>query len=828
VHRPRTLSLIPWLALAAALLGSFVATWQAVRATSARAEMRFHEDAAQMSASLEARLNLYLTLVQGTAGLFISSEHVDPQEFTAYVESLGVGSEHGGVRAISFAPRVPAEYRSRFEDVASAIHGRPITIWPAPPAPHPHTPPTPPTSAADHFPVLQASPYDPTKLETIGFDLASRPRRLEALKQARDTGNAVATGPIDLVEDVEIARRAFLVVKPLYGPGPSPWLVPLGGPSAWPAPETVEERRQQLKGFIVGAFVMEDVIQALAAGRRSQSTPPLSFAVLDQASPDPLLYQSPDVTTLERAAVTEQLSFGGREWTIRYQQPSPQQAWLAWASARTRTMPEARLIPIIALLGLGFSLTIFLVTRAQIQAREGAELAAAEAQRQRAIAAESERRFRNLADAAPVLIWMTGAEGGARWVNLALLEFTGLQLQDILNQGWEQVVHEADLEPSRQRFRKAQNAGQPFVHQMRIRRHDGEYRWILATGRPQVAPPPAPESVFAGFIGTGVDITDQKKAMERLHEQARELEAVNLHLERLNKELARSNLELTDFAALAAHDLKEPLRGMSNYAKFLREDFSKELPQQGLDMLETIERLASRLTRLLDALMEYARVGRGELRLELVDLNEICRQSLESLSAQVRQPDVEVQCHQLPSLRCDPILVTQVFSNLIANGLKYNTSHPPHKRRVEIGSLPSTEGDIIFVRDNGVGIAPQHHERIFKMFTRLHPHHPHHPPHPHHSRDAFGGGLGAGLAIVKKIIERHGGRIWVASEIGRGTTFYFTLSPPPPPPPAPAQQSVGSAAGPPPLAGRDAGRTTLEQPREQQSAQPKPVRPDRA
>jgi hypothetical protein len=129
------------------------------------------------------------------------------------------------------------------------------------------------------------------------------------------------------------------------------------------------------------------------------------------------------------------------------------------------------------------------------------------------------------------------------------------------------------------------------------------------------------------------------------------------------------------------------------------------------------------------------------------------------------------------------------------------------------------------VRDNGVGIAPQHHERIFKMFTRLHPHH---HPHPHHSRDAFGGGLGAGLAIVKKIIERHGGRIWVASEIGRGTTFYFTLSPPPPPPPAPAQQSVGSAAGPPPLAGRDAGRTTLEQPREQQSAQPKPVRPDRA
>jgi PAS domain S-box-containing protein len=743
-------------------MGSGVATWQAARATQARAETRFREDAAQMSASLQAMLTLYLSLLRGTAGLFISSDHVTPQEFETYVDSLGLGTEVRGVRSLAFIPRVPAEDRLQFEQRASALHGRAIEIWPR-------------TTTPVHFPVMLTAPEDPLKQMTIGFDLTSRPLRREALEESRDAAAPLSTGPIDLVED-QAHRRGFLIATPLYGPGDEPWNMPLGGPSLWPPPQDVEARRRHLKGYIVAAFVMEDVIAAAASTVRVRSIP---FLLLDDASPDPVLFQSPGAADADDAAVTEHLEFGGRKWTIHYFNARVQSSWLARAGITPRGAPEARLIPITALLGLGFSIALFLITRTQISARQGAEGEAAEAQRQRILASESERRFRNLADAAPVLIWMTGPDGTLRWVNRAALEFTGLQLQELVGQQWQSIIHPDDLHQSRQAFQAAQNTGRSFASEIRTRRSDGDFRWLLATGRPQLEP----AGRFAGFIGTGIDITDQKLAIERLHEQARELEAVNRHLERLNVELARSNLELTDFASLAAHDLKEPLRGMANFARFLREDYSQILPASGRDMVETIERLAGRLTRLLDALMEYARVGRGELRLESVDLNRICDEALEGLTDQLRQPDVVIERRPLPTVRCDPLLLAQVFSNLIANGLKYNTSSP---RRIEIGALPassppaptspspplsprSRDGDIIYIRDNGVGIPAKHHDHIFKMFKRLHP------------RDAFGGGLGAGLAIVRKIIERHGGRIWIASEVGgpgKGTTFYFTLNPP--------------------------------------------------
>ncbi|HEY0136616.1 MAG TPA: PAS domain S-box protein, partial [Nannocystis sp.] len=253
------------------------------------------------------------------------------------------------------------------------------------------------------------------------------------------------------------------------------------------------------------------------------------------------------------------------------------------------------------------------------------------------------------------------------------------------------------------------------------------------------------------------DITERRKDEERLRFYAQELRDKNA-------ELARSNQELDDFAYIASHDLKEPLRGIHNYANFLLEDYADKLDADGRAKLETLTLLAMRMEALIDSLLQFSRVGRVELSNQETDLNEVVRMVLESLQITVREEAIDVRIPRaLPTVRCDQVRVREVFHNLVINAIKYNDK--PH-RWVEIGWQDGGGGPPVFhVRDNGIGMQQKHHDAIFRMFKRL------------HGRDKYGGGTGVGLTIVKKIVERHGGRIRVESTVGEGTTFYFTLAP---------------------------------------------------
>ena len=253
------------------------------------------------------------------------------------------------------------------------------------------------------------------------------------------------------------------------------------------------------------------------------------------------------------------------------------------------------------------------------------------------------------------------------------------------------------------------------------------------------------------------DITERRKDEERLRFYAQELRDKNA-------ELARSNQELDDFAYIASHDLKEPLRGIHNYANFLLEDYAEELDAEGRSKLETLTLLAMRMEALIDSLLQFSRVGRVELSNQETDLNEVVHMTLESLQITLREDAVDVRIPRpLPKVRCDQVRTREVFHNLVVNAIKYNDK--PHKW-VEIGWQDGGDGPPAFyIRDNGIGMQQKHHDAIFRMFKRL------------HGRDKYGGGTGVGLTIVKKIVERHGGRIRVESSVGEGTTFYFTLAP---------------------------------------------------
>ncbi|HLF98803.1 MAG TPA: ATP-binding protein [Methylococcaceae bacterium] len=226
-------------------------------------------------------------------------------------------------------------------------------------------------------------------------------------------------------------------------------------------------------------------------------------------------------------------------------------------------------------------------------------------------------------------------------------------------------------------------------------------------------------------------------------------------------ELERSNRELDDFAYIASHDLKEPLRGLHNYASILREDYEACLDDEGRRCLERMQRLVERQTLLIDRLLAYSRLGSSKLDKEPVALDHVLDEVAEDLRSFLSDQGVQlVRATPLPTVRCNALRVGEVFQNLIVNAAKYNDK--PEKR-VEIGCSGAAP-PVFYVRDNGIGIAPQHQDSIFRIFKRL------------HEQDKFGGGTGAGLTIVKKIVERHGGRIWLESTPGEGTTFYFTLS----------------------------------------------------
>jgi two-component system, chemotaxis family, sensor kinase Cph1 len=244
-------------------------------------------------------------------------------------------------------------------------------------------------------------------------------------------------------------------------------------------------------------------------------------------------------------------------------------------------------------------------------------------------------------------------------------------------------------------------------------------------------------------------------------------------LAEVNLDLTRSNEELDAFAYVASHDLKEPLRGIHRYAHQLLES-SQAQDAENRKRVESLMRLTERMDSLLDSLLHFSRVGRTNLEFQAVNLNEVVAEALEMIGVRRAENLCSIDLPRLlPTVLCDRVRVREIFSNLLSNAVKYTGQLCPH---IVVGYLePHEHGapvltpveaggqTIFYVRDDGIGIARQHFGQVFRMFKRL------------HGRDEFGGGVGAGLTIVEKLVQRHGGVVWLESNVGAGSTFYFTL-----------------------------------------------------
>jgi len=250
---------------------------------------------------------------------------------------------------------------------------------------------------------------------------------------------------------------------------------------------------------------------------------------------------------------------------------------------------------------------------------------------------------------------------------------------------------------------------------------------------------------ITGTISSGEDITDRKRAEEER--------------ERWASELARSNAELEQFAYVASHDLQEPLRMISGFTQLLARRYKDRLDENAYEFIDYIVDGATRMQRMIEDLLAYSRVGTRGNPFELISCKDIFDQVIANLKMAIGENNAQVTHDPLPAIMADSTQMTQLFQNLISNAIKFRGEEPP---RVHISVKRAGNEWVFSVRDNGIGIAPEFFDRLFQIFQRLHTG----KEYP---------GTGIGLAICKKIVERHGGRIWVESEVGRGSTFYFTI-----------------------------------------------------
>ena len=354
---------------------------------------------------------------------------------------------------------------------------------------------------------------------------------------------------------------------------------------------------------------------------------------------------------------------------------------------------------------------------------------------------ESETRFRTLATHAPVGIFYTDQRGEGVFVNERWSEITGLTAERAQGAGWTRALHPEDREWVATAWAQAARRGSEFHEELRFQRPGGETRCVVAraVGIPDEA------GNVRGYLGTVTDITERKQLEREIEER--------------NVELRRSNAELEQFASVASHDLQEPLRIVNGYVRLLARRYRDRIDEEADEFIGYILHGVQRMQNLIEDLLRYARVGtRGE-EPEPTDAEDVLATALGNLQASIEETGATVTHDPLPTVHADGSQLTQLFQNLIGNAIKFSGDRKP---AVHVG-VDRHNGEWEFlVQDNGIGIESEYREQIFQIFQRL------------HGRDEYPG-TGIGLAICKKIVERHGGRIWVESEAGSGAEFRFTI-----------------------------------------------------
>ncbi len=355
---------------------------------------------------------------------------------------------------------------------------------------------------------------------------------------------------------------------------------------------------------------------------------------------------------------------------------------------------------------------------------------------------ESEARYRMILDHSSDAVWVMDRDGIFTYVSPSWKRLTGHDPEDLVGRTFEDIVHPDDLPlciASLEEFFASEEA--TAGPQYRVLTADGAWRWHENSSSPMVDE----EGKIVARVGISRDITERRRAEDMAYQYSQRLK--------------RSNAELQQFAYVASHDLQEPLRMVTNYLSLVETRHGDELGPRVKEYVDIASRSAEQMRQLVKDLLQYSRVDTQGREFTSVDMNMVATTAMNELEAAIMDAHAAVAIDPLPTVWGDELQLKQVMSNLIGNAVKFNDKTRP---KIQVSAFKYGSDIVFAVQDDGIGIDPKFNDKLFHMFSRL------------HSRDEYPG-TGIGLAVSKKIVERHGGRIWVESEPGVGSTFYFTL-----------------------------------------------------
>jgi len=371
------------------------------------------------------------------------------------------------------------------------------------------------------------------------------------------------------------------------------------------------------------------------------------------------------------------------------------------------------------------------------------------AQSQAAGRSDTGSMYKSLIEDAAEVIYITDYKGNFTYFNKRVETNYGFKPEELSGKHFTTLINPSMLQTVQEFYRIQFDKKIPeTIRDLQIIDKQGNPRWIEQTVMLRMK-----NGRVEGFHGVIRDIDQRVK-------QEEEIKSLNSTLESKLMELETANQELDAFNHSVSHDLRSPLRGISTLAEILQSEFGEGMPEEAKQILTRIIRNSNKIQHLVEDLLEFARVGRQDITIEPVSMRQLVDQILEESLTSDSENNISVQVDNLADARCDKKLMNQVWVNLISNALKYSSGKP--NPQIRIGSYFKNNEQVYFVRDNGAGFDMTYYKKLFNVFSRL-----------HHETEFSG--TGVGLSIVKRIVERHGGKVWGEGQPGIGATFYFSL-----------------------------------------------------
>ena len=737
------------LILTAALTGIL---WRSVHD---RERLRFVNEAQRTQGAIESRMQVYMALLQATAGLFEAQGRVTPPELSRFIQATELEQKYPGIQGVGFSARIPA---SQLPGVVAAMQQY---------VPGFHVRPE--TPREEYHAILMLEPLDRRNRKALGFDMYSEKVRRAAMERARDTGQMAASGRVTLVQEIDTRKQpGFLIYQPIYSRPPA----------------SLEERRSLLEGFVYSPFRVGDLLQGVL---EHPSLPTIAFQLFDGATPAPenLMYTTPEWSKEEHEFTwTTTFLLAGTPWTLEFGSLEAADADL-----------EVPFLPGVVLFGVGMSGVLFLLSASQARARWRAEQARRDAQaaeRRVSLMAEASDALGSSVDLEPALqvmcerlvpevadacmVHLLEAEGSLRLLALHDRRATrGGSAWEF----WERFGLAPDATRGPQRVVRTGNselcpALEPSV--LEALSPDPEARQALARlgFTSYLCVPLMARGQCLGTLtlidnqGRNLDDRDLLFAQEIAERAARAVDNGRLYRAALEAtSQARGALRAKDqFIATVSHELRTPLNGITGMVDLL---LDTGLTPSQREYATTIQSSSEVLRALIEDILDFSRLEVGKLRLQLgdFDLRSVLRDVVDLLRprAEARGLTLDLAVDEgVPvRLRGDSIRLYQVLINLVGNAVKFTLEGGV---KVRVSSPGDGEAGVTLrfeVQDTGVGIEAGARERLFEPFYQV---------DPSSSRRFEGTGLG--LAITHQLVVLMQGEMGVESEPGKGSTFWFT------------------------------------------------------